>query len=136
MDLQPYLSFDDGCCLAIKVEKQLKYRKPFQNPFSTHPQSTTKGFSFHNKLHTTPTPIKVYDKGKGIANELPRRLEGKKWFKFHVYGHFQVCCPNWRTLTIMEVLELQAIKEETSEEEFENEDYTLVTKNIGELLVI
>jgi len=32
--------------------------------------------------------------------------------------------------------EIQALEEETSEEEFEEEDHTLVTPNVGELLVI
>jgi len=34
------------------------------------------------------------------------------------------------------VEEIQALEEETSEEVFEEEDHTLVTPNIGELLVI
>jgi len=33
------------------------------------------------------------------------------------------------------VKEVQNIKEETSNEEFENKDYNLVTPNVGELLV-
>ena len=122
--------------LLSKLRNNLSIENSFKALSLLTPRSTTKGFSFHNKLRTTPTPIKVHGKGKGIANERPRRLEGKKWFTFHGYGHFQACCPNWRTLAIIEVVELQAIKEETSEEEFENEDYTLVTQNIGELLVI
>ena len=32
--------------------------------------------------------------------------------------------------------EIQALKEETSEEEFEEEDHTIVTLDVGELLVI
>jgi len=34
------------------------------------------------------------------------------------------------------VEEIQALEEETSEEEFEEEDHTLVTPNFGQLLVI
>ena len=30
--LQPYLSFNDVCHLAIKIEQQLKGRKPFPTP--------------------------------------------------------------------------------------------------------
>jgi len=40
------------------------------------------------------------------------------------------------TLTIREVEEIQAIEDETSDEEFENENHTLVTPDIGVLLVI
>ena len=82
VELPPCLSFNHVCHLAIKIEKQLKERRPFPTPSSHRPQSTTKGFS------STPTPIKAFDKGKGIANEPPKRLEGKKCFKCHGYGHF------------------------------------------------
>ena len=40
------------------------------------------------------------------------------------------------TLTIREVEEIQAIEDETSDEEFENENHTLKTLDVGELLVI
>ena len=45
-------------------------------------------------------------------------------------------CPNRRTLSIIEVEEIQALEEETNEEEFEKEDHTIVTSNVGELFVI
>jgi len=38
------MSFDDVCHLAIKVEKQLKGRKPFQTTSSICLPSTTKGY--------------------------------------------------------------------------------------------
>jgi len=37
VDLQPYLSFDDVCHLALEVEKLLKGQKPFQTTSSIHP---------------------------------------------------------------------------------------------------
>ena len=63
-------------------------------------------------------------------------LEEKKRFKSHGYGHFQVNCLNRRTLTIREVEEIQPIEEDANEEEFEEEDHTLVTPNIEELLIV
>ena len=45
-------------------------------------------------------------------------------------------CPNRRALSIREVEEIQALEEETSEEEFEEEGHTIVTPDVGELLVI
>ena len=64
------------------------------------------------------------------------QLEGKKCFKCHGYGHFQVNYPNRRTLSIREVDEIQAIEEEESEGEYEEDDSTLVIQDVGELLVI
>ena len=52
VDLQSYLSFDDMCYLVIKVEQQLKGRKPFQIPSSIHPSSTPKGYFDPNKAIT------------------------------------------------------------------------------------
>jgi len=44
--------------------------------------------------------------------------------------------PNRRTVSIREVEEIQAIQEEGSEEEYKEDDPTLVTPDVGELLVI
>jgi len=96
VELQPYLSFNGVYHLAIKVEKQLKARNPLATPSPHRPQSTPKSFLFYNKGDTTSTPIKAIDKGKRIASEPPKRLEGKKHFKCHGYGHFQADCPNQR----------------------------------------
>ena len=52
------------------------------------------------------------------------------------FGHFQADCPNKKALTIKEVEEIWAIKKESSEQEDENDDSTLVTPNAGELLLI
>jgi len=42
------------------------------------PQSTPKGYSFPNEVNTIPIPLKAFDKGKGIASEPLKILEGKK----------------------------------------------------------
>jgi len=72
----------------------------------------------------------------GISSEPPKRLEGKKCFKCHCYSHFQADFPSAKNLTISEVEEIQALDKETSEEEFDNEDHTLVTLDVGDLFVI
>jgi len=59
-----------------------------------------------------------------------------KCFNCHGYDHFQADFPNRKTLTIKEVEEIQALKKKISDEEFENKDHTLVTLDVGELLVI
>jgi len=59
----------------------------------------------------------VNNKGKGIAHEPPKRLEGKKCSKCHGFGYFQADCPNRKALTIREVEEIQALEDESSEEE-------------------
>ena len=39
VELQPCLSFDDVCHLAIKIEQQLKDRKSFHNSFTKNPST-------------------------------------------------------------------------------------------------
>jgi len=92
--LQPYLSINDVCWLAIKIEKQLKGRRPFLTPSPYRPESTPKVFSCHNKIDHTPTPINEFDKDRGIFSEPSKRLDGKKCFTCHGYGHFQAYYPN------------------------------------------
>jgi len=71
VELQPHLSFNDVCTLAIKIEKQLKGRKPFPTPSSYHPQSTPKGFSSHNEVVRTLHPLKPLTKGRGLLVSHP-----------------------------------------------------------------
>jgi len=78
----------------------------------------------------------VLDKGEGIASEPLRILEDKKCFKYQGYGHFQLDCPNKRTFTVREVEKILIIEEVTSEEEAKDKDQTLITLDVGELLLI
>ena len=48
----------------------------------------------------------------------------------------QADCPNRKTLVVREVEEIQALKEESSEEKFVDESHTLVTPGVSDLLVI
>jgi len=78
--------------LAIKVEKQLKGRKLFHT-------SVTRGTFTHNDIETPCPKVMAIDKGKGIASEPPKRLEGMKCFKCPNFGNFQDDCAN-RTLSL------------------------------------
>jgi len=73
--------------------------------------STPNGYFARNKAIITLTPVKALDKGKGIASEPRKRLEGKKCLKCRGYGHFQADSPSYRTLTIREVDEIQVTEE-------------------------
>jgi len=133
VELQPYLPFDDLYNLDVKVKKQFKSRKPFLARSINWSPISTKEAPSHLKAETTPIDTKTLDKCKAITGEPPKRLEGKKCFKCYGYGHFQTDCLNRKTLTIKEVEEIKALKEETSDEEFEEDDHTLVTLSVSEL---
>ena len=53
-----------------------------------------------------PRKDKSKDKGKGIVKEFPKKLDGKRCFKWQRYGHFQADCLNRRALTIKEIKEI------------------------------
>ena len=60
---------------------------------------------------------------------------GQRGNTCHGYGHFQADCPNRRTFSFSEVEQIQAIEKET-EEQSEEDDHTLTTSDLRELLVI
>ena len=67
--LQPYLSFDDACNLAIKIEKQLKSRKSFK----LLPQTATETPSMVSppiaKLTLPLYPLMLLTKVKGLLTK-------------------------------------------------------------------
>ena len=107
-----------------RSRNNLRVESPSQCLPLIQPQSTPRCLPSYNKGDIIPPPIKAVDKGKGISSVPPKRLEEKKCFKCHGHGHFQADCPNQRTLSIREVEEIQALEEETSEGEFEEENHT------------
>ena len=64
---------------------------------------------------------------------LPKQLDGKRCFKCEGYGHLQADCPNKRVLTLKEIEEIDHIALELAEEE---ETGTVLTPNVGEMLVL
>jgi len=62
VELQPYLSFNDVYHLAIKIEKQLKGRRPIHSSLARSPFT-------QNDPETPRLQVKVDDKGKGIYSE-------------------------------------------------------------------
>ena len=57
-------------------------------------------------------------------------------FKCHGFQHFQGDCPNRNALAIKEVEEIRSAEEESSEGDDENDGFTLVTVDVGQLLLI
>jgi len=84
VELQTYFTLDDVFRLALKVEKQRKDKKVFTRPFPKDQVSLKPPFKpfLHPKLESSSQ----VDKGKSMAlpspKELPKKLEGKKRFKY------------------------------------------------------
>jgi len=83
VDLQPYLSFDEVCNLAIILKRQLEGRKSFET-------SLTKSFSTHIEIETLPLEIKALDKGKRIGSEPFKKLKGRDVSTVMVMAIFEV----------------------------------------------
>jgi len=72
VELQPYLSFNDICHLAIKIEKQLKGRKAFATPSPHRPQTAPNSFPSYKKGDTILHPSRPLIKVKGLLVNLQR----------------------------------------------------------------
>ena len=85
----------------------------------------------------TPKESVSKDKGKPFVKKVPRQLDGRKCFKCQGYGHFQADCPNRRVLTLWEIEEIDCLASELVEEEGEEQETaTVLTPDVGELLVL
>ena len=62
-------------------------------------------------------------------------MEGRKCFKWHVYGHFQADYLDGKTITIERWKKSKPLRE-SSDEDFEIEYYTLIIPDVGDLLII
>jgi len=62
-------------------------------------------------------------------------LEGNKCFKCHVFGRFKLIVTIERPLPLAKVEEIQALKDESSEEEDGNDVPTLVTPNMERIII-
>jgi len=132
VELQPFWTFKDAYKLAVKVEKQLKSRRPYSIA-PLKPVVPVKPFNLY-KLEPTPKD----DKGKGneVAKVLPKIQ--KKCFKCHGYDHFLADCPNRMVLTIREIEELDHVEVEEDEEEdsAEEGETSYLSPEEGEMLMI
>ena len=135
VDLQPYWSFEDVCKLAIKVEKYSKGKRSFGRSF-TKPNAPSKAF-VQSKPEMTSREAGNKDKGKPFVKEFTKQLDVKRCFKCQGYGHFQDAFLNRRVLTLREMEEIaQFALELTVVEEEEEEPATVLTPDVGELLVL
>ena len=135
VDLQHFWSFGDLCKLAIKVEKYSKGKRVFGGSF-VKTAAPLKPFS-PLKPDVAPKVPEKQDKAKSFVKEVPRQLDGRKCFKCQGYGHFQADCPNRRVLTLKEIGEIDHLTSELVEEEIQEEEtVTVLTPDVGELLVL
>jgi len=123
------------CKLAIKVEKYSKGKRVFGGSF-VKTTAPLKPFS-PLKPETTPKEPGKQDKTKAFVKEVPRQLDGQKCFKCQGYGHFQADCPNRRVLSLKEIEKIDYLTSELVKEELEEEEtVTVLTPDVGEVLVL
>jgi len=73
-----------------------------------------------------------------IIKEFSKQLDGKCCFKCQGYGHFQADCPKRRALTLKIIQEIDQLTLKSTEETEEKEEElkTVLTLDVGELLVL
>jgi len=93
VDLQPYLSFDDMCYLAIKIEKKLKGRKSFHT-------FLTKSSSTHIEIETSPQKSKLLTRVRELlVNHLKDWME-RNVLSVMILGIFKSIVPIERALSL------------------------------------
>jgi len=90
-----------------------------------------------SKPEVTPKESRSKDKGKAFVKEFSKQLDGKRCFKCQGYGHFQADYPNRRVLTLKEIEDIDHFASGLAEEEEEEEEAdTILTPDVGEMLVL
>ena len=134
IELQPYWTLDDVSRLALKAEKQLKKAFPKTSYSKNAPLSKASSSSNSEIL---PKSDKEKGKGREAAQEVPKKFDGKKCFKYHGCGHFQAECPNKRVLSTQEVEKINHEMENANNNEDTNElEESFVAADQGESLMI
>jgi len=112
VDVQPYLSFDDVCHLAIKVGKQLKGRKPFQTTSSIRPQSTPKGYSLIKLTIRLHLPIKALIRVRGLLGNYQRGWRVKSVSNTMVIETFKWIVPSVELLLVEKWKKFKPLKKQ------------------------
>ena len=121
--------------MAIKVGRHSKNQRPFISSY-LGPSPQTK-YLYLPKAKAISKNSKGRDKGKGVFQEFPKKLGGKKCSKCYGYNHFQADYPNRRELIMKEIEEIDQTNLDSSEEEGEREEEVIVLPHdVGEFLVL
>ena len=135
VDIQPYWSFEDVCKLPIKVQNYSKGKRQIGSTY-TKPTTPPKPYT-PSKTEMALKETRSNDKGKCFVKEFSKQLDSKRCFKCQGYGHFQADYPNRRVLTLKEIEDIDHFASGLAEEEEEEEEAdTILTPDVGEILVL
>ncbi|GJW99530.1 RNA-directed DNA polymerase, partial [Tanacetum coccineum] len=117
VSLQPFISYNDVCKLATKVEKQVKEKEGRKSTAYGISRGPNRGYATNRvsgtqstkpvatKASYTPQP---HDAGAGTSRT---RKKSVQCFKCKGHGHISTDCPNQRVFTLVE----EPIEEEYQE---------------------
>ncbi|XP_047326853.1 uncharacterized protein LOC124930564 [Impatiens glandulifera] len=141
VQLQKYLTYNDVCQLALKVEKQQKKSSHFGGRFSSGGGAYNRGSASTSKNSPAIKDVKhkyftSKDGGAASFEKLSGTTNQKTCFKCKGFRHFAVDCPNRRIITLVEE-EYEEENEETTPIYDEcNEEGDITYEDYGEALVI